>query len=543
MPPGLTGSLSRPALPVPSFRTFSFLLLVAAGIWLLWPERGMPRTAAGPAKAAEARHVIRFAPGANYFPGTIPQGLGAPLQGLSRVVAAFEAQFPDTRVEIINVPVAREYLVTQLSGGSAPDIVSVNVEDVWTDVQKQWYVPLDRFLDAPNPFVTARSRAEPGARAWWDMFRYQAISRAKQAPDGGNYCVSLDMVETGIFYNRTFFAAHGLRPPENWTEFLALMERIRRLGKTPLLTNIDNLSDWGQDLLFDQIYRGIGPGIDLVRDPARDAYLVSYLDSDELSFLREKGFFTRRDPRYPEVWRHMAELRPYLNRDLISTDGVREFVTERGAMIWNGSWFVGRLVADSKLGFDWGVFYLPPLTKENSPYAEGFPMCVIGGVGTQLEVTNSALADTDPALPFAARIERSERLRRVVALLQFICLPENTGAIVNEYPAFIPNIVGVPVHPSLEPFERILERRYTTTKWVFSFDLRFNDITRRMLLLFMSGGIGLDEFLDWQCGNVATATANFQRRKAADFARLEQEWRRLAPVRAGYRDLPRASPR
>lgn len=473
-----------------------------------------------------------------YFPGTIPQGLGAPLQGLSRVVAAFEAKFPDTRVEIINAPVAREYLVTQLSGGAAPDIVMVNVEDVWTDVQKQWYVPLDRFLNAPNPFVAARDKNAPGARQWWDMFRYQAISRAKQAPDGGNYCVSLDMVETGIFYNKTFFASHHLRPPETWSEFLNLMERIKRLGKTPLLTNIDSLADWGQDLLFDQIYYGVAPGIDLSRDPARDAYLQAYLDSDELSFLRQKGFFTRRDPRYAEVWRHMAKLRPYINRDLVTADVTREFVTQQGIMFWNGSWFVGRLAGDPNLGFDWGVFYLPALTKADSPYASGTPMCVIGGVGNQYEVTNSALADTDPTLPFAERIARSERLQRTVALLQFICLPENTAAIVNEFAGFIPNIVGVPVLPPLAPFERILERRYTTTKWVFSFDLRFNDILRRMLLLYMSGGISLDEFLDWQYGNIDTATANFLHRKSADYPRLEHEWQGLAPVRAGYRDLP-----
>ena len=519
----------------------SLAAVLATGVYFLRPP-AQPVRAGGSAgstmRSAEIRHVIRFAPGPGYFPGTIPQGLGEPLQGLSNVVAAYEARFPDTRVEIINVPAAREYLVTQLSGGSAPDIVSVNVEDVWTDVQKQWYVPLDRFLDAPNPFVAERSKDAPGSRQWWDMFRYQEISRGKQAPDGGNYCVSLDMVETGIFYNKTFFAAHGLRPPQTWSEFLALMERIRRTGKTPLLTNIDCLADWGQDLLFDQLYRDLLPGIDLSKDPARDAYLQGYLDSDELTFLHQKGFFTRRDPRYVEVWRHMSDLRPYVNRDLVTTDVVREFVTQQGVMIWNGSWFVARLVADHKLGFDWDVFYLPPMTKQDSRYATGVPMCVIGGVGTQLEVTNSAIADTDPALPFAVRIERSEHLRRVVALLQFICLPENTEAVVNEYAGFIPNIVGVPVLKPLAPFVKILERRYTTTKWIFSFDLRFIDIARRMLQLYMTGGISLDEFLDWQIGNIDTATANFRQRKNTDYSRLEREWRRLAPVRAGYRDLP-----
>jgi hypothetical protein len=190
------------------------------------------------------------------------------------------------------------------------------------------------------------------------------------------------------------------------------------------------------------------------------------------------------------------------------------------------------------LGFDWGVFYLPPMLPADSPYASGLPMCVIGGVATQLEVTNSALIDTDPALPFAERIARSGRLRRVVELLQFMCLPENTGRIVNEYPAFIPNIVGVPVHPQLDPFVEILKRRYTTTKWVYTFDLRFTEILKRILHLYLTGSIDLDEFMRWQEDNVTTATENFLQRTQTDLAPLQREWDRMAPNRANWRDVP-----
>lgn len=510
------------------------------------PSQPTRPTAAGDSPrppADDIKYVIRVAPGAQYFPGIVPQGVGPPLQGFARVAAAFEARFPDTRIELINAPVAREYLVTQLSGGSAPDIVAVNVEDVWVDVQKNWYVPLDRFLNAPNPFVAARGQTNPpGSRQWWDMFRYQAITRGKEAPDGRNYCVSLDMVETGIFYNKTFFKQHGLQPPQTWGEFLVLMRRIRALGRTPLLTVMDSLADWGQDLLFDQLYRGLLPGIDLRRETGeRAAYLPGYLDADELAFLHTKGFFTRDDPRYVELWRLIHQLKPYLNRDLNNGDIVRTFMAQDGIMIWNGSWFTYRLVADKSLSFDWDIFYPPPLTRADSPYASGVPMCVIGGSGNQYEVTNSALADSDPALPFATRVAQSARLQRVVAFLQFLCLPENTAAVVNEYPGFVPNIVGVPVLPPLKPFEKILERRYATTKWLFSFDLRFTDILRRMLLLSFADGTTFDEFLRWQTGNVDTATANFLRRKSTDFPALEREWQRLAPVRADYIGLPPAA--
>jgi len=110
--------------------------------------------------------------------------------------------------------------------------------------------------------------------------------------------------------------------------------------------------------------------------------------------------------------------------------------------------------------------------------------------------------------------------------------------VVNEYPGFLPNIVGIPVLAPLAPFGKILERRYTTTKWIFSFDLRFSHIQERMLGLYLAGGASLDEFLTWQEANLRSAAANLVRRKAPDMSALEAEWTRLAPARASLPDLP-----
>ena len=119
------------------------------------------------------------------------------------------------------------------------------------------------------------------------MFAYQAITRGKGAPDGSNYCISLDMVETGIFYNKTFFAQHGLRPPENWGELITLCQRIQKLGKTPLLTNLDALSDWGTDLIFDQFYHELMPGLDyrLIELPGYGLKVHAWsFDQDKFAF-------------------------------------------------------------------------------------------------------------------------------------------------------------------------------------------------------------------------------------------------------------------
>jgi raffinose/stachyose/melibiose transport system substrate-binding protein len=504
--------------------------------WVLWPEPVSLDEEDAPQATSEAapdiKHVLRVSCGHQYLPGTVPAGIGKELEGMDHVVDAFEARFPDTKVELVAVPIEREYLVTQLSSGNAPDILNVNVEDVWVDIQKGWYLPLDPYLEAPNPFIVEQGDPDaPGSNEWWDMFANQAISRGKAAPDGKNYCLSYDLVETGIFYNKDLFAEQGIEVPKTWEELLAIMGMLKENDIIPMIMYIDSFNDWCTDLLFDQLYYDLLPGIDLIQDPTREAYLEGYLDWDEIAFLFKKGFFTQKDPRYAELWRIMYEFRQYCARDLGNEHFMRDFTNQDGAMVWHFSGIVHRLENDPDLGFEWGVFYLPPLTKKTSKYASEDEMCVIGGAATQFEVTNSAFKDTgDPAT--------SERLQRVIAFLQFLCVPEQYEKVVNEYPCFAPNIVGVEALPPLQPFVDILEHRYTSTKWIFSFDLRFFEIQRRMLELYLNDGASQEEFLSWQVENIRAATENLLQRKDIDMATMQARWDELAPVRATMEDLP-----
>ena len=152
---------------------------------------------------------------------------------------------------------------------------------------------------------------------------------------------------------------------------------------------------------------------------------------------------------------------------------------------------------------------------------------------------NSAVGDTPMDWPMEKRMGESERLKRVIAFLQFLCLPEQAEKVINEYPCFIPNIVGVESMPDLAVFAKILERRYTTTKWIFSFDLRFSDILNRMLGLYLAdGGIGLDEFMEWQMKNVRSGCTKAVARKGIDLSTFDWKWDELAPKRRGMIDLP-----
>jgi ABC-type glycerol-3-phosphate transport system substrate-binding protein len=499
------------------------------------------------AKPANVKYVLKFAPSPSYLPGNRPWGTLPPLKGFLEVIKAYEKIFPDTRIEIVNAPLSvREYLVTQLSSGAAPDIVSVNVGNVWPDIYKNWYVPITKYLNEPNPFVVKEGNPNaPGYKHWWDMFKYQAISRRKIAPDGNYYSVGLDLVETGIYYNKDIFKKYNIKPPKTWDDFIKIMKIIKNKSKckiTPIIMPMeDNLRDWAQNIIFDQLYYSILPGIDVAKDrPDIEKYFKGHLYPAELAFLNKKGFFTKDDKRYIEMWKLLYELRQYTTKNLgpKGMDWNKEFITQRAAMYWTGCFYAGEMSVNHAIDFNWGIFYLPPMTKKTSKYADGHPAVVIGGEAAQMEITNSAVSDTNPKLPFKERIEKSERLKRAVAFLQFVCLPENTEKIVNEYAIFLPNIKGVEPLPSLAAFKDILKRRCATTGWNYSFDLKFANIQQRMLAMYLEDGISLDGFLDWQTENVRTSADVYINRNKPDMKGMEKEWEKLAPLRKNMIDLP-----
>jgi raffinose/stachyose/melibiose transport system substrate-binding protein len=508
---------------------FLSVVLVLFG-WALIPPKTeeAAEEAADAIERVEAKYVIRVAPGV-YMPGRRPQDVGEKLRALLDVAREFEKLHPDTKIQFVEVPQSREYLVTQLMGEQAPEIMNINVEDVWQDVQKGWYVPLDGYLEQPNPFV--ESDAAPGSREWWDMFRYQAITRGKAAPDGKMYCITLDMIETGVFYNKDIFRKVGVEPPRDWSEFMRIQERLKQAGYMPMLVDQGALADWGVDLVFDQYYRSIRPALDLKGDPRRDTYQKGYLDWDEVAFLNGKGFFTKEDPRFREVFRTLKDWRQHFPKDIGSVSMERLFITQKGAMYWSSSFLVNKLARDPNLGFEWGVFYLPPITQEYSRWASGVDMCVIGGAATQLSVTNSAFDDTKD-------IATSQKLKRTVAFLQFLTMPNNAEKVINEVLALLPNIEGVKPRPELETFAEILERDYTTTKWLFTFDLRFNEIMSRMFFLYLQDGISEDDFMDWMDKNVRSASQTVIRRKKLDLGPFEEKWSETASMRQRMEGLP-----
>lgn len=527
-------------------RSILLPLVIAGGIWALLPPRQKPvdaGLAGGTGVGNQAgkssnepvplrKQVIRVAPKLFYMPGNVPMGVGQPLQGLYRVEQRYEALHPEVDIQYISVPTAREWLVTQAAAGLLPDIVDVNVEEVWQDTHKGWYIPLDEYLARPSAYA---ADGEPGSVRWSDIFKYPAISESVVAPDGRTYCIVYDMVETGMFYNKEIFSKVGVSPPQDWQEYHQMQRKLREAGYIPTLALITDLADWATDLLFDQLYQPILPVLDLRPEhPDLKEFRDGYLDWDEIAFLYSKGFFSKSDPRFVELWRLMKEWRGHMGGSLSAADNPRLFLIEKGATLWSGSWQVHQFTNDPTMDFDWDVFYLPPVTEKTSRFANGHPQVVIGGPGTQFVVTSSAIADTGSSAT-------SERLKRCIDFLQFLTTPESVRDVVKEVAVFLPNHKLVEARPEHAQFSKFLERRSSISKWQFTFDMRFNEIMSRMLELYLNGGVTEAEYLDWMQRNIESSIETAVRRHKPDFTPLQKRWEELAPLRATIEGLPDAA--
>ncbi len=62
----------------------------------------------------------------------------------------------------------------------------------------------------------------------------QALKEASTGDDGRIYAIPYTHGPWAVFYRRSLFASHGYSIPTTWTEYLALAERMKRDGITPL---------------------------------------------------------------------------------------------------------------------------------------------------------------------------------------------------------------------------------------------------------------------------------------------------------------------
>jgi multiple sugar transport system substrate-binding protein/raffinose/stachyose/melibiose transport system substrate-binding protein len=238
------------------------------------------------------------------------------------------------------------YFTDSLSGGLTDMARSFNSQSQLYELKP---VPLDheafktsirQTLESGNPpdlysyWAGARTASiidqlEPIDDVWQaaklDTVFSSALARAASEYHGKKYFLPLTQHYIGIFYNKKIFEKHRITPPATWQEFLAVCEKLKNQGVTPIALGAKD--KWPAQFWFDMILLRTAP----------------YEYRQRL--MRGEAHFD--DPQVSVVFQHWSQLirRGYFNsrpNELAWDSGANESVySGKAAMTLMGTWVIG----------------------------------------------------------------------------------------------------------------------------------------------------------------------------------------------------------
>jgi ABC-type sugar transport system permease subunit/ABC-type glycerol-3-phosphate transport system substrate-binding protein len=485
------------------------------------PARGLPAlllviaVALGfPARTVRAEDTTLTVFAQAYTPEIKTGDNPKPLHEFTRIGEAFEKLHPGVKVKFIKSPVGdfRTWMRTQLQGGMAPDIMWTHSTYANEDAKYGWFENLDPYLAQPNPYVPKGQR---GSVRWLDAF-YPDATNAKRSPDGHIFSLPIDQVETAIFYNKDIFKKVGIEPPKTWAEFLQIQEKLRAAGIIPFLMTVKEPMrlQWTQRILNDQLWYDQLPRLD-----TRTTRGIGFpgVDTQEFISACKRGVFSVRNPRNRELLRLLKDWSRYWQKGFLVANDDRLFRLGKAAMWWDGSWYTPVISRDPLRSFDWGLFLVPPLTKQSSRFTSPVGSRGVGGASSiQYAITNSAKA--------------ANKVDLCVDFLRFVTAPQNLGPLVTEAELFVPNVIGLKGSKLLDPYLTLLEKGAT------HFGLedagpRYGEQQFRVLQAFLGGELTEDQAIDRLERYLAVGVEQMLKDNAHVW-RFDDQWRILPPATA-----------
>jgi raffinose/stachyose/melibiose transport system substrate-binding protein len=351
------------------------------------------------------------------------------------VAKAYQKLHPDITIEF--VPEIRsnyeEWFMTQMAGGTAPDVVWYQRGYIQRDYKKNWLADLTGPLNEKNPYAPSYAR-------WYDIFQQPAIESGR-APDGKIYMLTGDIVGTGIFYNKDLFKKAGItKEPDTWAEFMADCKKLKAIGVVPFSTSM-SMEDGGvrlygswftreiQDVLYNNAMDRIkGSKVERTWKPGEG------LPTKVMVNAIVKGRYAATDPQFKDMLRVLKDFSQYWPDGFwaINTDSNQVYdywAKGQAAMGWFGSWMTKTTMQDPLINFKWGVFKkFPTITKETSQFGGSeFPM--MGGVGGVFQYAVPEF--TKDRGTYAAAID----------WLRYVTNPPTIVATLNDHGGFAPAVM------------------------------------------------------------------------------------------------------
>ncbi|MFC4601595.1 ABC transporter substrate-binding protein [Cohnella hongkongensis] len=360
---------------------------------------------------------------------TPTEGTPVPRVALDKIIADFTAENPHITVEILKAPTSsqEEYLTwmtTKIASGDAPEITWAT-DTPQNMVGKGWLLPIDDYLDQPNPYVDANTK-------WLDTFTNAEI--IQKHSDGKRYTVPIMQAagdSTAFFYNIDIFEELNLAVPNTWGELVSSLNTIKDAGYIPIIPSVENKGPtlWQMNQVSVPImthnfveefnYTGAATPGDMV--------------GDEWVRAIRKGIVSQDKPEIQEVWRQYKAFAATWPEGWATQDMKPLWQQGKAAVREGGMWELSSELSDTKRTFRWGMFSKPFIGSDSTPLApdyekqKGFP------INTQAMFN---LAIVKPS------VEKSDSTAAAVKFLQYLTKADVNEYLVNEIPAGRPTVKG-----------------------------------------------------------------------------------------------------
>jgi len=386
---------------------------------------------------AELKGKISIMPG-DYYPSESMEWSDTnpnPHNMIATLIEEYKALHPGVEIELVQPPpstdvTSREYIVTNMSAGTIPDIVTTGTRDQVEEIAKGWWVNLDPYLARPNAYVKA---GEPGSEKWLDLFFDVPFDSMRIL--GSHYTINYDLVTSMMFYNKDIFKEVGVEPPETFAQFIDVLQKIKDAGHTPY----GGIGSW---YMYDTLGQLGGSVMSDLNDKVNpDGGATTF---EEVACAIDKGIYRADTPEYREWMRLMKEIAAYRTPDWTdkNANAITEWLNGDVAIVEDGSWRIKQNKLNPNIKFQWGMFYPPSCTSDSSDVCTGAPAPPIGGAVSGFAITKGA--------------QDRGNVELAADFLMFLSAPQNAERMVNDLGTVLPIEKGA--KPSDPDLEGILEK-------------------------------------------------------------------------------------
>ncbi len=343
-----------------------------------------------------------------------------PYNTLEKLAEEYMAIHKNVKIELLTTSYngARDQILPMLSLKNAPDILFQVPTTLAEDCNKNYYAPLDEYLEIPNPYS---AQGEKGSVKWGDIYD---PSEYKPAVNGHYYYAAMDRSALGIVYNKTFFEEHSIGIPETYSAFLQTIEAIHAADPsvTPYLANGGNT--WLDITIESAMFYGLRDELDVVTPDG-------VIDAHEIVSGYENGTIDPSGERYLEYMRLVTEKTKY-SPNPQSTVLKNEFLLGNVMMGEADGNTISYLLNNAE-GFEAGVFPYPVIDKASSDFVTEGTGTRRGssGLSTAWFITNHAFASSDAE-------ENRKKVNVCADFLMFLTAKKNNDRMINDKKVSVP---------------------------------------------------------------------------------------------------------